>query len=216
MAGSRENFQWFYFLKLKEKMKIMKVKLSLSLVIFLILTLSIIGLTNALEPDYRLQAEDVLRITVYEQPDLDTTARISSTGEISFPLLGKINVSGLSISELKDKIEKLLAADYLIHPQVQVFIDKYGSKQVSVLGAVKKPGKYDMYPERDTTVLEAIAMAEGFSDIASQNGTRIIRKENGKEVRIPIKVTDVTKKGMKEKDLPLKPGDIVFVPESFF
>ena len=54
------------------------------------------------------------------------------------------------------------------------------------------------------------------TDVASVNGTRIIRKEDGKERTIPIKVTDITKKGMKEKDLPLKPGDIVFVPESFF
>ena len=89
-------------------------------------------------------------------------------------------------------------------------------KQVSVLGAVRKPGKYDMYTERETTVLEAIAMAEGFSDVASVNGTRIIRNENGVERAIPVRITDITKKGMKEKDILLKPGDIVFVPESFF
>ena len=181
---------------------------------FIITAIAIPAIAQA--PDYRLQPEDVLRITVYEQPDLETKARISSTGEIAFPLLGKIKVAQLTVSELRDKIEKLLAEDYLVSPQVQVFIEQYHVKQVSVLGAVKEPGKYDMFTEKETTVLEAIAMAGGFKDVASLNGTRIIRKQDGEEQTIPIKVTDITKKGMKEKDLPLKPGDIVFVPESFF
>ncbi|MEA3328190.1 MAG: polysaccharide biosynthesis/export family protein [Candidatus Omnitrophota bacterium] len=187
-----------------------------SIVTLFLITLIAVIPAGAQEPDYCLQSEDVLRITVYEQPDLDTRTRISSTGEISFPLLGKIKAADLTLSELKDKIEQLLAKDYLVNPQVQIFIDKYRVKQVSVLGAVQKPGKYDLYTERETTVLEAIAMAEGFTKVASVNGTRIIRTENGEERTILIKVTDITKKGIKEKDIPLKPGDIVFVPESFF
>jgi len=122
----------------------------------------------------------------------------------------------LTVGELEDTITRLLAADYLVNPQVQAFIEEYHVKQITVLGAVNKPGKYDMYTERETTVLEAIAMAEGFSDVAAVNGTRIIRKEGDTEKTIPIRVTDITKKGMKEKDISLEPGDIVFVPESFF
>ena len=191
----------------------LKSKLSLLVVFF---TVAVMLPAPAQEPDYRLQSEDVLRITVYEQPDLNTTARISSTGEIALPLLGKVKVAGFTISGIRDKIEKLLADDYLIDPQVQVFIEEYHMKQVSVLGAVNKPGKYDMYTERQTTILEAIAMAEGFSDVANVNGTRIIRNENGVERIIPVRITDITKKGRKEKDIFLKAGDIIFVPESFF
>ena len=168
------------------------------------------------KPDYRLQPEDVLQITVYEQLDLTTKVRITSKGKIAFPLLGKVEAAGLTVSELDDKLTKLLAEDYLVSPQVSVFIEEYSVKQVSVLGAVKEPGKYDMYTERETTVLEAVAMAGGFSDVAKVNGTRVIRNENGEERAIPIRVTDITTKGMKEKDIPLKPGDIIFVPESFF
>lgn len=194
----------------------MRQKRTLSAVILCFVAMAISAPSQAQEPDYRLQAEDVLQITVYEQPDLETKARISSTGEISFPLLGKIEAAGLTVSELKDKVEKLLAEDYLVSPQVQVFIEQYHVKQVSVLGAVKQPGKYDMFTEKETTVLEAIAMAGGFKDVASVNGTRIIRKQDGEEQTIPIKITDITKKGMKDKDISLQPGDIVFVPESFF
>lgn len=194
----------------------LKLKLTSGLITLCFITIAVVIPARAQAPDYRLQPEDVLHITVYEQPDLDTRTRISSTGEIAFPLMGKIKAANLTVSELKDKIERLLAKDYLVNPQVQVFIEQYHVKQVSVLGAVQKPGKYDMFTEKETTVLEAIAMAGGFTDVASVNGTRIIRSEGGEELAIPIKVTDVTKKGMKGKDIPLKPGDIVFVPESFF
>ena len=193
-----------------------KLKLGSSLAALFFITVLIVTSLGAQEPDYLLQPEDVVQITVYEQPDLDTKSRISSTGEIAFPLLGKIKAAGLAVSELRDKIEKLLAKDYLVNPQVQIFIERYRTKQVSVLGSVHSPGKYDMYAERETTVLEAIAMAGGFNDVASVNGTRIIRKENGEERTISVKITDITKKGMKEKDISLKPGDIIFVPESFF
>lgn len=193
-----------------------RFKVGLSIVILFFLTATVIVPVMAQKPDYRLQPEDVLQITVYEQPDLTTKVRITSKGEISFPLLGKVDVTGLTVSELDDKLTKLLAEDYLVDPQVSIFIEEYRVKQVTVLGEVKEPGKYDMYTERETTVLEAVAMAGGFSDVAKVNGTRVIRSENGKERIIPIRITDITKKGMKEKDIPLKPGDIIFVPESFF
>ena len=166
--------------------------------------------------DYCLQPEDILSITVYEQLDLTTKTRVSSEGEISFPLIGKVGLAGLTVDQAEGKIETLLQKDYLVHPQVQIFIEKYHKKQVSVLGSVNSPGKYDMYIERETTILEAIAMAGGFSTIANINGTRIIRNQNGEEQVIKVKVTDITRKGQKDKDLSLKPGDIVFVPESFF
>ncbi len=187
-----------------------------NMVVLLLIAFAIVMPIEAVELSYLLQPEDVLHITVYEQPDLETKVRIASEGEITFPLLGKIKAAGLTVSELKDKIQELLEKDYLVNPQVQVFIDEYHVKQVSVLGEVKQPGKYDMYKEKETTVLEAIAMAGGFSPAAAINSTSIIRNEGAQEVRIPIRVTDITKKGKKEKDIPLKPGDIIFVPESFF
>ncbi|MFH1622243.1 MAG: polysaccharide biosynthesis/export family protein [Candidatus Omnitrophota bacterium] len=193
-----------------------RFRLSINLFV-LFVTLAVVAIPIRVEArDYRLQPEDVLQITVYEQPDLNITVRITSDGKIAFPLIGKVSVVGLSISEVEDKITDLLAADYLVNPQVQVFISEYHVKQISVLGSVNTPGKYDMYTEKETTVLQAIAMAGGFSDVASINNTRIIRNEDGEQKIIPIKVTDITTKGMKDKDVALQPGDIVYVPESFF
>ncbi|MFC1645676.1 polysaccharide biosynthesis/export family protein [Candidatus Omnitrophota bacterium] len=192
-------------------------RLSIGLVVLFWAFFAIIApAVSAQDTDYHIQPEDILQITVYEQEDLSVKTRVSSKGEFAFPLLGKVEVTGLTISELEDKITELLAADYLIDPQVQVFISEYRIKQISVLGSVKIPGKYDMYPERETTVLQAVAMAGGFSDVASINNTRVIRNEEGEQKIIPVRVTDITKKGMKDKDVALKPGDIVYVPESFF
>jgi len=167
--------------------------------------------------EYRLQPEDVLNITVHEQPDLTTKTRITADGNITFPLIGAIHVAGMTTDEIEKKITELLEKDYLVSPQVLVYIEEYAPKQVSIIGCVNTPGKYDLLHERETTVLEAIAMAGGFSKIADVNGTKILRiDENGKEQTLIIKVKDITVKGEKDKDLPLKPNDVIFVPESFF
>ena len=167
--------------------------------------------------DYRLQPEDVLNITVVDQADLTTKTRITADGNISFPLLGTVHVAGMTTDEVEKKVTGLLAKDYLVNPQVLVYIGEYAPRQVSVIGCVNTPGKYDMLHEGETTVLQAIAMAGGFSKIADVNSTRILRiDEKGKKQTIMINIKDITVRGEKEKDVPLKPNDVIFVPESFF
>jgi polysaccharide export outer membrane protein len=166
--------------------------------------------------EYKLQPTDVLSITVHEHKDLNTKTRVTSDGYITFPLLGKVEVEGLTVQDLELKLKDLLEKDYLVSAQVVVFIEKYHPRQVSVLGEVKKPGKYNMPEEKELTVVQAIAMAEGFTKDAAVNGTKVMRVEDGKKKTIKVKITDITDKGQKEKDIVLRPGDIVFVPESFF
>ena len=182
----------------------------------LLLTILILapGLVSAEE--YKVDAGDVLLITVYEQPDLTTKVRVNSKGEINLPLIGTVHIIGLSVDAIEEKVKQELQKDYLVDPQVNVFIDKYTPKKVFVMGFVNKPGEYELFKDRQTTVLEAITMAGGFKEGAASNGTKVLRIEDGKEISISIKVTDITKKGDKEKDIPIKPGDIIVVPESFF
>ena len=166
--------------------------------------------------EYKIQPEDILQVTVYEEPDLTTKIRVATSGEINFPLLGRLQVSGLSVMELQEKLTELLSADYLVNPQVQVFIESYHARDVFVTGAVTKPGSYPLPAGKITTVMEAITMAGGFSKEAAVNGTRIIRTANGKEDTIYVKANDIIKKGDKSKDVEVRPNDVVFVPESFF
>ena len=184
------------------------------IIIFLILAFSSTN-SYSLE-DYKVEAGDVLTITVYEHPDLATEVRVPSNGEIMIPLLGTVDVGDLSVKQVEEKIRFLLEKDYLVDPQVNVFIKEYHPKKVFVMGFVNRPGEYELFKDRPTTALEAITMAGGFRRGAAENSTKIIRIEDGQEVTIPIKVTDIMRKGNKDKDISVKPGDIIVVPESFF
>jgi polysaccharide export outer membrane protein len=170
----------------------------------------------AVSSEYKLQSTDVINITVHGQPDLTTKTRITSDGSISFPLLGKVPAQGLTVQELEHNIKTALEKDYLVSAQVIVFIEEYHQRQVSVMGEVETPGKFDMPSEKDLTLMQAIAMAGGFTNHADITKTRVMRVENGENKTIVIDVKLITEKGDKDKDIVLNPEDIVFVPESFF
>ena len=164
--------------------------------------------------EYTVQPEDVLQVTVFEEPDLTTKVRVIRTGEITYPLLGKVRVAGMTVDQVQEKLTELLERDYLVHPQVQVFIDK--PRNVFVSGQVHRPGSYPVSVEKATTVMEVISLAGGFTQDADLNGTRIIRMENGQKKTLRVRLADVVNKGDKGQDTVVQPEDIVFVPESFF
>jgi len=191
---------------------IAKIKTSI-FSIFIIIFLSS-GVAHS--DEYRVDVGDILLITVYEQPDLTAKVRVGSMGQITFPLLGTVQIKGFTISDIESEIQALLEKDYLVNPQVNVFIEEYRVEKVFVMGFVNRPGEYELFKDRSTTVLEAITMAGGFKEGAALNGTKVIRIEDGLEVTIPIRITDITKKGDKIKDIAVNAGDIIVVPESFF
>jgi polysaccharide export outer membrane protein len=188
-----------------------------ALLLFLALTIFITPV-NADEnkTQYRLQPSDVLTITVHGQPDLTTKTRVTADGYISFPLLDKVSVKGLTVQELEQKMKDLLEKDYLVKAEVLVFIEEYHPRQVSVIGEVNTPGKFSMSTEKDLTLLEAIAMGGGFTKDADINRTKVMRLEGGEQKTIDINVKDITERGLKDKDIILKPDDVVFIPKSFF
>ncbi len=164
--------------------------------------------------EYKLQPTDVLKISVHEQPDLDTTTRVTTKGYIAFPLIGEVKAAGITVRDLQAEIKRLLEKDYLTTAQVNVFIEEYHERKVSVIGEVKNPGSYSMPAERSATLLEVISLAGGFTKDADENGTRIIRVQDGQTKTIAITVSDI-KKG-KKQDIVIEPEDVVAVPESFF
>jgi len=164
---------------------------------------------------YRIGGADLLQITVYQEEDLGRKVRVSPEGEITFPLIGRVTVLGLSVASAEEALTKRLTR-FLINPQVSIFIEDYGNKTIYVLGEVKKPGSYPLPTEAPLSVLEAITLAGGFTEYASVDRTRIIRKGKMGKQTINIEISEITKKGDKSKDIPLKPNDVVFIPESFF
>ena len=165
--------------------------------------------------DYKLGGADLIDIQVYQQKDLDRLLRVSQNGTISFPLVGTVKVGGLSVAQAEEALSTKLK-DFIISPQVTIFIKEYGNKKVFVMGEVSKPGSFDLPTEAKLTVLEAVSLAGGFTAIAAPDRTKVIRNVAGKSQSFTIPVSDITKRGEKQKDLPLEPGDVVWVPQSFF
>ena len=169
---------------------------------------------------YLVDSNDVLEIKAFEEPDLSVEIIVSEKGTISYPLVGEIEVRGLTIYEVEKTLEKLLRdGEYLKNPQISVKLNlemmkRYGDKEVFVIGEVKKPRAIPILG-KNITVLEAIAKAEGFTEFAAPNRTTIIRIEDGVEKTIKVDLNKV-KKGDKSLDVILKQGDIVIVPETYF
>lgn len=176
-----------------------------------IITILILSSVPIKAQDYLIGPDDALKITVYREEDMDREVRVSSDGYISFPLLGKVKAEGLTVSELeRNMIIELIR--YLKNPQVTVFIKEYST--ISVTGQVNGPGSFPLRGE--LSVIEAIGLAKGFTKIAAQNSVKIMRMENGQKKTITVKVGGISRRGDKSKDVPLKRGDIIYVPESLF
>jgi polysaccharide biosynthesis/export protein len=161
---------------------------------------------------YLINPHDLLDISVLGESDLSLTVRVSERGLISFPLLGEVRAAGYSPLQLERQLEELLGADFLVSPSVNVTVKESGT--ISVLGQVNKPGAFEI--KGRLTVTRAIAQAGGLTSTASPNRTRLIRRYDGREETITIRLNDILKDGDLAHDLPLRPGDLIVVPESFF
>lgn len=130
--------------------------------------------------DYRIGAQDLLEISVFGVDSLNRTVRVNSNGQISLPLIGGVQAGGRTIPELERDIGEKLAQDYLQNPQVTVFVKEFTSQRITLEGAVKKPGIYPITGK--TTLLQAVAMAEGLDPLADLNGVVVFRQVNGKRM----------------------------------
>lgn len=165
------------------------------------------------DSNYKVVPGNVLSISVYEEEDLSLDVRVDSDGYITYPLLGRIKVEGLPIHELENHLTGLLEKDFLVNPQVTIFVEEFG--KVYVLGQVQKPGEYAI--TGNLSAVEAITLAGGLTKIASPNKTRVIRILDGNKSVTKVPVGKILKRGDRNnEDILLKPEDVVMVPESFF
>lgn len=165
--------------------------------------------------DYRLAPADLISVTIYQDKDMDRKARVNSDGTISLPLIGAVQIGGLTLAGAQSIIEKKLG-QFLVNPQASLFIEDYGNKTIFVMGEVQKPGSYPIPTESRMTLLEAISTAGGFTPVAAQDRARVLRYVDGQSVTFTINTKEITSQGQKDKDMVLQPNDIVYVPQSFF
>lgn len=154
--------------------------------------------------DYKIGPNDLLEITVFGLPELAQTVRVAEDGSITMPLLGKVEVAGLTAQELEKKLASILDQQYTKEARVTVFIREY--QKVSVLGAVGRPGQYELVGP--TTLLQVIAQAGGLTAQAMNEIFVYRRAKDGQQTTIAILVEELMIKG----NIEIRPKDIISVP----
>jgi protein involved in polysaccharide export with SLBB domain len=162
-----------------------------------------------------LVPNDLIELKVYRQPDLDTKARVGEDGTVTLPLLGSVKIGGMSTEQARALVRDLLAKDYLVNPQVTLSVVEYARSVFTVMGEVQRPGSYDLPPEQGLNVLQAIAMAGGYTRLGAPGKVRIQRMEQGQRRTYPVD-TNATNLGEKGAMFEILPGDMITVGEKVF
>lgn len=173
-------------------------------------------ISQSADPSYILSANDFIQIMVYQEDDLSTITRISSEGVISFPLIGNVKVGGMTVAKATDTIRSMLMDGYIRDPQVSVTLVEYAKRRFSVLGQVQRPGSYEMPQQEKVTLLQAIALAGGYTRIADP-GKVTVKRLNGEKKET---VFNLNAKAMANDtgatQFIVAPDDTITVGESIF
>src|SRR6185503_19391038 len=160
---------------------------------------------NSTTSEYRLGAEDLIECFVYKEPELTTTVVVRPDGMISLPLVGEIQATGKTAPELQAEITSKLH-EFNADPVVSVIVKEINSPKISVFGEVRKP---DVFPiKQKMTVLNAIALAGGFTEFAKRDRVIVIRTGSSGQERIKLNVERLLKDGTP---FYLQASDTVFV-----
>jgi polysaccharide export outer membrane protein len=161
--------------------------------------------------EYRVGPKDLLEVTAMGVAELNKfVVRVSEDGLIRLPLVGEVDVNNLTQSDVEKKLIKILGEKYLLNPQVTVFILEYRSKRVSVLGAVEKPGPYELLGRQ--TIMSIISQAGGMTRDAGNDIIVIRQLPDGSSTSIRISIDELFVKGEAGLNIPLEPNDIVNIP----
>lgn len=159
--------------------------------------------------EYAVGESDVLRVNVWKEPEVSQTVVVRTDGSISLPLINEVKVSGLTPLRIQELVAEKLKS-FLTNPQVTVTVVEIHSKRAFITGEVARPGAYPLNTE--TTVLQLIAQAGGFTPFAKKDGIVLLRFENGKQERLKFKYKEVVQGKKTEQNVALRPGDTVVVP----
>lgn len=160
--------------------------------------------------EYRLGAQDLLQVSVFGVEALNRTVRVNADGQISMPLIGSVMAGGRSIPELEAELARRYADGYLQQPQVSVFVEEYASQRITVEGAVQDPGIYLLTGR--TTLLQAIALADGLDPLADLGGVIVFREVDGRRMAAVYDMRELRRGRIA--DPQLYGNDMVIVEQS--
>lgn len=159
---------------------------------------------------YVIGPEDVLFIHVWKEEALSKTVPVRMDGKISLPLVDEIQAAGLTPLQLREELIRRFQ-EFVDLPNVSVMVMEANSFKVFISGEVKNPGVYRL--RNETTILQLISMAGGFTEWANQKEIIVIRKEQGRERRIMINYKKIVSGEEFGANIPLKTGDTIIVPQ---
>ena len=165
--------------------------------------------------DYTIGGKDVLKIVVFEEAELSSEGiRVSNDGFITFPLIGRVRVEGLTAYQVERRLSRLLKKDYLVNPQVSVHLKEYASKVVNVLGAVKNSGTIPL--KGPSNLLEVLGLAGGVNTDEAGQTLTILRRVPGKlgVKNITINLDRLLKEGDLSQNIALQNKDTIFIPQA--
>jgi len=166
--------------------------------------------------DYILQPQDLIRVQVLREENLDREVRVSQELTVALPLIGIVDLRGKTVRQAEEEIRRLFDKDYLVNPQVNVFVIEYWKRFVKVFGSVNSAGVVVFPPEEGLTLLGAISRAGGFSRLADKQKVILTRTlPDGRTQTSTINADDLLRRGTGE-DVPLQPEDVINVGEKIF
>jgi polysaccharide export outer membrane protein len=163
-------------------------------------------------PEYRIGAGDLIQIQVFQIEDLERQVRVDNEGMISLPLIGNLKAAGLTRTELENEITRGYGSKFLQDPQVSVLIQEFTSQRITVSGAVSKPGNYPLEGATQLTLQQALAEAQGVSDLASRKNVVVFRNIGGQKMIARFDLTQIETGAAPDPDI--YGGDIVVVYRS--
>lgn len=185
----------------------------LSMTIWLLALMSVlIGSMVRAAEEYLLGPGDTVRIAVYNNPDLGIDTQIAEDGSISFPLIGRVVIGGMSKSAASAALSKrLIDGGFLRSAQINLTVTEYRSQQVSVLGEVNRPGKYPIAAQ--TSLMDLLAQAGGVTAKGSRQVTVVRHDAEGKQVKQEIDLDQLVSAAAASVDLAMHNGDVIYVAQ---
>ena len=170
--------------------------------------------SSSQRPDYILQPFDLVQVVVFQEPDLERKVRLSEESKLTLPLIGTVDLKGMTIRKAQDLIRDLYNKDYLVDPQINITVMEYAKETVNVLGSVNTPGSILIPPEQPLNLLDAITRAGGFNRLADRKHVKLTRiGDDGKTATSIINVDDIIQSTAGGDQWVLRKGDVIFVGE---
>ena len=171
--------------------------------------------------DYRLAPRDLVKVELFNQPDMETIQRLTANGEVRLPFIGIVCIARLTVREAEMELERrFVDGGFFVAPQVTIAVQQFGERYVSIIGQVKNPGRIALAPEAASIgIFDAVAQAGGFTRIARTDAIQVTRRSadrSDEKLVVNLDLYLEAKGRATSREFQLLPGDVLVVPERVF